>query len=211
MHDAAAPALCLQVDQLLQPHFAEDMARLTVHCGKRAPRGRQTVVVSATLTAQVTGAAQAGSTPGQAVRLPASQPVGHCISVLFLSCCRAIWDLSILRLHSSAAAGLAWIARSWLQMLQETQHWCPSPERIFVKSDGSAATADELDAAAARMQSNAEAGPSGEAAAPQGQHTRLARHPVGMLGHQHPSAGCSGIGLSALHSSLGLACGHLAP
>ena len=44
----------------------------------------------------------------------------------------------------------------WLQMLQQTQHWCPNPERIFVKSDGSAATADELDAAAARMQSNAE-------------------------------------------------------
>lgn len=93
-----------EVDQLLQPHFAEDMARLTVHCGKRAPRGRQTVMVSATLTAK---------------------------------------------------------------MLQQTQHWCPNPERIFVKSDGSAATADELDAAAARMQSNAEAGPSGEAAAPQ--------------------------------------------
>eukprot|EP00891_Asterochloris_glomerata_P001586 jgi/Astpho2/1586/e_gw1.00028.12.1_t len=49
-----------EVDQLLQPHFAEDMARLTVHCGKRAPRGRQTVMVSATLTAKVIRAAQAG-------------------------------------------------------------------------------------------------------------------------------------------------------
>ena len=153
------------------------MARLTVHCGKRAPRGRQTVMVSATLTAKVIGAAQAGSTPCQAAKLPASKPVGHCIGdsikVLFLSFCHAIWRVSILCLHSSAAAGLACMVRCWLQMLQETQHWCPNPERIFVKSDGSAATADELDAAAARMQSNAEAGPRGEAAAPQGQHTRL--------------------------------------
>ena len=73
MHDATSPAFCLQVDQLLQPHFAEDMARLTVHCGKRAPRGRQTVMVSATLTAQVIEAAQAGPTPCRCSCQPASQ------------------------------------------------------------------------------------------------------------------------------------------
>ena len=91
MHDAASPAFCLQVDQLLQPHFAEDMARLTVHCGKRTPRGRQTVMVSATLTAKVIEAAEAGSTPCQTVQLPASKPVGHGMLYRF---CHAILDAS---------------------------------------------------------------------------------------------------------------------
>ena len=39
----------LQVDQLLEYHFEEDMARLTQHCGKKVPGGRQTIMVSATL------------------------------------------------------------------------------------------------------------------------------------------------------------------
>lgn len=39
----------LQVDQLLEYHFEEDMTRLTEHCGKKVPGGRQTIIVSATL------------------------------------------------------------------------------------------------------------------------------------------------------------------
>jgi len=39
-----------EADQLLAPNFREDMVRLTQHVGKRAEGGRQTVIVSATLT-----------------------------------------------------------------------------------------------------------------------------------------------------------------
>lgn len=39
----------MQVDQLLEFHFEEDMARLTEHCGKKVSGGRQTILVSATL------------------------------------------------------------------------------------------------------------------------------------------------------------------
>ena len=41
--------VALQVDQLLEYHFEEDMARLTQHCGKKVAGGRQTILVSATL------------------------------------------------------------------------------------------------------------------------------------------------------------------
>jgi hypothetical protein len=44
---------CRQVDQLLAVQFREDMARLTEHVGARAPGGRQTILVSATLTPNV--------------------------------------------------------------------------------------------------------------------------------------------------------------
>ena len=47
-----------EADQLLAPQFAADVSRLAMHCGKRAPNGLQTVVVSATLSAQVCPAAQ---------------------------------------------------------------------------------------------------------------------------------------------------------
>ena len=46
--------LLLQVDQLLEYHFEEDMTRLTQHCGKKLKEGRQTIIVSATLKDQVT-------------------------------------------------------------------------------------------------------------------------------------------------------------
>eukprot|EP00887_Chlorella_sp_A99_P001159 scaffold14.g1159.t1 len=42
-----------EVDQLLAPQFREEMTRLTEHCGKKAAGGRQTIVVSATLTPRV--------------------------------------------------------------------------------------------------------------------------------------------------------------
>lgn len=45
--------LCLQVDQLLEYHFEEDMTRLTQHCGKKLKGGRQTIIVSATLKDKV--------------------------------------------------------------------------------------------------------------------------------------------------------------
>ena len=45
--------LMVQVDQLLEYHFEEDMARLTQHCGKRLNGGRQIIIVSATLTQEV--------------------------------------------------------------------------------------------------------------------------------------------------------------
>jgi hypothetical protein len=41
------------VDQLLAVQFQEDMTRLVQHCGRRADNGRQTVLVSATLTPKV--------------------------------------------------------------------------------------------------------------------------------------------------------------
>jgi len=41
------------VDQLLAVQFQEDMTRLVQHCGRRADGGRQTVLVSATLTPKV--------------------------------------------------------------------------------------------------------------------------------------------------------------
>ena len=45
--------LFLQVDQLLEYHFEEDMTRLTQHCGKKLKGGRQTIIVSATLKDKV--------------------------------------------------------------------------------------------------------------------------------------------------------------
>mmetsp|Transcript_25122 Transcript_25122/g.65217 ORF Transcript_25122/g.65217 Transcript_25122/m.65217 type:complete len:534 (+) Transcript_25122:176-1777(+) len=39
-----------EADQLLAPNFREDMVRLTQHVGKKVETGRQTVIVSATLT-----------------------------------------------------------------------------------------------------------------------------------------------------------------
>jgi len=42
-----------EADQLLAPNFREDLLRLTQHAGKRLEGGRQTVLVSATLTAGV--------------------------------------------------------------------------------------------------------------------------------------------------------------
>ncbi|MEW5310588.1 MAG: hypothetical protein WDW38_002374 [Sanguina aurantia] len=46
----SCPVLVLdEADQLLAPHFAEDMAHITEHTGKRLPSSRQTVLVSATL------------------------------------------------------------------------------------------------------------------------------------------------------------------
>ena len=45
----------VQVDQLLAVQFREDMARLTEHVGARATGGRQTILVSATLTPNVRG------------------------------------------------------------------------------------------------------------------------------------------------------------
>eukprot|EP00798_Chlamydomonas_sp_ICE-L_P014791 gene14791-20841_t len=42
-----------EADQLLAPNFAEDMAHITDHCGKRLDFPRQTVLVSATLTQSV--------------------------------------------------------------------------------------------------------------------------------------------------------------
>ena len=50
---AYSSMLMVQVDQLLEYHFEEDMARLTQHCGKRLNGGRQTIIVSATLTQEV--------------------------------------------------------------------------------------------------------------------------------------------------------------
>lgn len=42
-----------EADQLLAPQFREEMARVTEHCGRRVEGGRQTVLVSATLTPRV--------------------------------------------------------------------------------------------------------------------------------------------------------------
>lgn len=42
-----------EVDQLLAPQFREEMSRLTEHTGKKCDEGRQTVIVSATLTPRV--------------------------------------------------------------------------------------------------------------------------------------------------------------
>jgi superfamily II DNA/RNA helicase len=42
-----------EIDQLLAPQFREDMVRITEHTGKRYAGGRQTVVVSATMTSRV--------------------------------------------------------------------------------------------------------------------------------------------------------------
>ena len=42
-----------RADQLLAVQFREDMTRLTEHVGRRAPGGRQTLLVSATLTPNV--------------------------------------------------------------------------------------------------------------------------------------------------------------
>ena len=42
-----------EADQLLAPQFREEMSRLTEHTGKRCENGRQTVIVSATLTPRV--------------------------------------------------------------------------------------------------------------------------------------------------------------
>lgn len=48
------PVLVLdEADQLLAPQFREEMARLTEHCGRRVDGGRQTLLVSATLTPRV--------------------------------------------------------------------------------------------------------------------------------------------------------------
>lgn len=43
----------MQADQLLAVHFREDMGRIVEHCGHKVPSGRQTVLVSATLTPRV--------------------------------------------------------------------------------------------------------------------------------------------------------------
>lgn len=45
--------MCVQVDQLLAVQFREDMVRITEHVGRRAPGGRQTILVSATLNQKV--------------------------------------------------------------------------------------------------------------------------------------------------------------
>ncbi|WPT16465.1 DEAD-box ATP-dependent RNA helicase 47 [Picochlorum sp. SENEW3] len=42
-----------EIDQLLAPQFREEMVRITDHTGKKCEGGRQTVVVSATMTARV--------------------------------------------------------------------------------------------------------------------------------------------------------------
>jgi superfamily II DNA/RNA helicase len=42
-----------EVDQLLAPQFREEMSRITDHTGKKAVNGRQTIVVSATLSPKV--------------------------------------------------------------------------------------------------------------------------------------------------------------
>ena len=42
-----------EIDQLLAPQFREEMVRITDHTGKKCDGGRQTVVVSATMTARV--------------------------------------------------------------------------------------------------------------------------------------------------------------
>jgi superfamily II DNA/RNA helicase len=42
-----------EIDQLLAPQFREDMVRITEHTGKKYGPGRQTVAVSATMTARV--------------------------------------------------------------------------------------------------------------------------------------------------------------
>ncbi|KAI8465848.1 MAG: P-loop containing nucleoside triphosphate hydrolase protein [Monoraphidium minutum] len=48
------PLLILdEADQLLAANFSEDLGHVTVHAGKRLPAGRQTVLVSATLTESV--------------------------------------------------------------------------------------------------------------------------------------------------------------
>ena len=43
----------VQVDELLQTQFREAMQRIVDHCGKRREGGRQTVLVSATLSDKV--------------------------------------------------------------------------------------------------------------------------------------------------------------
>lgn len=43
----------VQVDQLLAPQFREDVVRLEQHVGRKAEAGRQTVLVSATLSDKV--------------------------------------------------------------------------------------------------------------------------------------------------------------
>lgn len=48
-----------EVDQLLESHFREDLGRLLEHTGKRCANGRQTVLVSATLTPAVLAACSA--------------------------------------------------------------------------------------------------------------------------------------------------------
>lgn len=42
-----------EIDQLLAPQFREEMVRITEHTGKKCDTGRQTIVVSATMTARV--------------------------------------------------------------------------------------------------------------------------------------------------------------
>ena len=51
--DCAGLLVLDEADQLLAPQFAADVSRLAMHCGKRAAGGLQTVVVSATLSSQV--------------------------------------------------------------------------------------------------------------------------------------------------------------
>ena len=46
-------ALAVQVDQLLAPQFREDVVRLEQHVGRKAEPGRQTILVSATLSDKV--------------------------------------------------------------------------------------------------------------------------------------------------------------
>lgn len=41
------------MDQLLAVQFREDMVRIVEHVGRKAPTGRQTILVSATLTHNV--------------------------------------------------------------------------------------------------------------------------------------------------------------
>lgn len=41
------------MDQLLAVQFREDMVRIVEHVGRKAPNGRQTILVSATLTHNV--------------------------------------------------------------------------------------------------------------------------------------------------------------
>ncbi|KAK9822465.1 hypothetical protein WJX81_005408 [Elliptochloris bilobata] len=61
-----------EVDQLLAVQFQEDMTRLVQHCGRRAEGGRQTLLVSATLTPKVVTAAAAWCPGAQLVKAAAT-------------------------------------------------------------------------------------------------------------------------------------------
>ncbi|EIE21911.1 P-loop containing nucleoside triphosphate hydrolase protein [Coccomyxa subellipsoidea C-169] len=61
-----------EVDQLLAVQFREDMTRLTEHVGRKCPAGRQTILVSATLTQNAVFSSVQAAQPSQPKQQSAS-------------------------------------------------------------------------------------------------------------------------------------------